>query len=44
MVFAVNQRPVQGSRGFYRTVLRHGVGRIRAGRRHTVGIIFHDAA
>ena len=44
MVFAVNQRPVQGSRGFYRTVLRHGVSRIRAGRRHTVGIIFHDAA
>jgi uncharacterized protein len=44
VVFAVNQRPVQGSRGFYRTVLRHGVGRIRAGRRHTVGIIFHDAA
>jgi hypothetical protein len=44
VVFAVNQRPVQGSRGFYRTVLRHGVSRIRTGRRHTVGIIFHDAA
>ena len=43
VVFAVNQRPVQGSRGFYRTVLRHGVSRIRTGRRHTVGIIFHDA-
>jgi hypothetical protein len=43
VVFAVNERPVQGSRGFYRTVLRHGVSRIRAGRRHTVGIIFHDA-
>jgi uncharacterized protein len=44
VVFAVNQRPVQGSRGFYRTVLRHGVSRIRTGRRHTLGIIFHDAA
>ena len=44
VVFAVNQRPVQGSRGFYRTVLRHGVSKIRSGRRHTVGIIFHDAA
>lgn len=44
VVFAVNQRPVQGSRGFYRTVLRHGVSRIRAGQRHTLGIIFHDAA
>ena len=44
VVFAVSQRPVQGSRGFYRTVLRHGVSKIRSGRRHTVGIIFHDAA
>jgi hypothetical protein len=43
VVFAVNQRPMKGSRGFYRTVLRHGVSRIRSGRRHTVGIIFHDA-
>ena len=44
VVFAVSQRPVQGSRGFYRTVLRHGVSKIRSGRRHTAGIIFHDAA
>ena len=44
VAFAVSQRPVQGSRGFYRTVLRHGVSKIRSGRRHTVGIIFHDAA
>jgi len=44
VVFAVNQRPVRGSRGFYRTVLRHGVSRIRTGQRHTLGIIFHDAA
>lgn len=44
VVFAVHQRPVQGTRGFYRTVLRHGVSRVRAGQRHTVGIIFHDAA
>jgi uncharacterized protein len=43
VVFAVNQRPMQGSRGFYRTVLRHGVSMVRAGRRHTLGIIFHDA-
>jgi hypothetical protein len=43
VVFAVNQRPVKGARGFYRTVLRHGVSRIRSGQRHTVGIIFHDA-
>ena len=43
VVFAVSQRPVQGSRGFYRTVLRHGVSRVSAGQRHTAGIIFHDA-
>jgi uncharacterized protein len=44
VVFAVNQRPVQGTRGFYRTVMRHGVSTLRSGHRHTVGIIFHDAA
>jgi uncharacterized protein len=42
-VFAVHHRPVQGTRGFYRVNLRHGVSRIRAGHRHTVGVIFHDA-
>ncbi len=43
VVFAVNERPLQGSRGDYRVKLRHGVSRLRAGRRHTLGIIFHDA-
>jgi uncharacterized protein len=43
VVFAVHQRPVQGSRGVYRVNLRHGVSRVRSGHRHTVGIIFHDA-
>ena len=43
VVFAVHHRPVQGTRGVYRVNLRHGVSRIRAGHRHTVGIIFHDA-
>ena len=42
--FAVNQRPVQGSRGVYRVKLRHGVSRVRSGHRHTLGVIFHDAA
>ena len=44
VVFAVHHRPVQGSRGFYRVNLRHGVSRLRSGRRHTLGVIFHDAA
>ena len=43
VIFAVNQRPVQGARGVYRVTMRHGVSRLRAGRRHTLGIIFHDA-
>lgn len=43
VVFAVNQRPVQGTRGVYRVTMRHGVSRIRSGARHTLGIIFHDA-
>ena len=44
VVFAVHNRPVQGSKGNYRVNLRHGVSRVRSGLRHTVGIIFHDAA
>jgi len=43
LVFAVQQRPVQGPRGFHRVQLRHGVSRLHAGLRHTLGIIFHDA-
>lgn len=43
VAFAVHHRPVQGTRGVYRVNLRHGVSRLRSGRRHTLGIIFHDA-
>jgi hypothetical protein len=43
-VIAVHHRPVQGTRGVYRVNLRHGVSRVRAGQRHTLGVIFHDAA
>ncbi|WP_277183748.1 2OG-Fe(II) oxygenase [Caballeronia sp. BR00000012568055] len=41
--FAVHHRPVQGTRGPYRVNMRHGVSRLRSGRRHMLGVIFHDA-
>ena len=44
VIFAVHHRPVRGRRGAYRVNLRHGVSRVRSGRRHTLGVIFHDAA
>jgi hypothetical protein len=44
VIFPVSQRPVNGSRGPYRVNMRHGVSRVRSGTRHTLGIIFHDAA
>ena len=43
VVFAVNNRPVKGTRGDYQVKMRHGVSRILTGQRHTLGIIFHDA-
>jgi hypothetical protein len=44
VVFAVNSRPAKGTRGDYQVKMRHGVSRLHTGRRHTLGIIFHDAA
>jgi len=44
VAFAVNERPVQGTRGVYRVRMRHGVSEVRSGQRYTLGIIFHDAA
>jgi hypothetical protein len=41
--FAVHHRPVQGTRGPYRVNMKHGVSRLRSGRRHMLGVIFHDA-
>jgi uncharacterized protein len=43
LVFTTNYRPVKGTRGYYRVNMKHGVSEITAGRRHTLGIIFHDA-
>lgn len=43
VIFAVNERPMQGKRGLYRVKLRHGVSRLHSGERYTLGVIFHDA-
>ena len=43
VIFPVHHRPMQGTRGIYRVTMRHGVSRLRTGRRHTLGLIFHDA-
>ena len=44
VIFAVRERPAQGSRGIHRRALRHGVSTLRSGARRTLGIILHDAA
>lgn len=43
LIFTVNQRPVPGTRSWRKVAMRHGVSALRSGRRHTLGLIFHDA-
>lgn len=43
LVFTTQFRPKKGQRGCYRAQMKHGVSEIRSGRRHSLGIIFHDA-
>jgi len=43
LVFAVNERPKAGTKGYYRVKHRHGVSEVTSGERHTLGVIFHDA-
>lgn len=43
VIFPVRHRPVRGTRGYRRVVLRHGVSAVHSGDRHVLGVIFHNA-
>lgn len=43
VLFTTNFRPVKGSKGYYRVNMKHGVSPVHSGKRHSLGIIFHDA-
>ena len=43
VIFPTRHRPIEGTRGWYRGALRHGVSTVRRGTRYTLGVIFHDA-
>lgn len=43
VIFTTRYRPVETARGYSRATVRHGVSRVTAGSRYTLGVIFHDA-
>jgi hypothetical protein len=43
MIFTTNFRPVKGTKGYYRTTMKHGISELTSGTRYALGIIFHDA-
>lgn len=44
LVFTTHSRPVQGTRGYYRVNMKHGISEVTSGERYAMGVIFHDAA
>jgi uncharacterized protein len=44
VIWPTRYRPGVGQRGNYRIAVRHGVSTVHSGLRHTLGVIFHDAA
>lgn len=43
LVFTTRDRPVRSARGWSAAPVRHGVSTVRTGRRHALGLVFHDA-
>ncbi|WP_114790616.1 2OG-Fe(II) oxygenase [Niabella yanshanensis] len=44
VIFTTNFKPEKGAKGYYRVNMKHGVSEVKSGKRHTLGIIFHDAS
>jgi hypothetical protein len=43
LIFTTRDRPVRSARGWSAAPVRHGVSTVRSGRRHALGLVFHDA-
>ena len=43
LIFTTNFRPVKGTKGYYRSTMKHGISEVKSGKRYSLGIIFHDA-
>jgi hypothetical protein len=43
VIFTTNFRPIQGTKGYYRANMKHGISEVKSGVRFAMGIIFHDA-
>ncbi|MCM2416858.1 2OG-Fe(II) oxygenase [Streptomyces sp. RKAG293] len=44
LIFTTRDRPIRSTRGWSAGAMRHGVSTVRSGRRHALGLVFHDAA